>query len=252
VSTELSAYAGSTAVGRPAAQSSPDTSRLTGNDWSGRLHTWADLPAVVQGRYSEPALAEGVHQTVLSIGGVTHLLRQAWRSYGDRVVVLSLTQRPEVLPSGALRPVGQWALKTSVLHAAGPVVKTSATMDPGSDTATTDDGPAVATPARQARAALVFEYLPAKVRRSVERSVPNPLVWVGELSQWVEPGAPDRQDLVMLRHDAETAVVVKATRAGRGDLARLKWSVTEWVYALGSDRPQLGSATPDRLRLGRT
>lgn len=251
MSSELSAYTGSTALGRPAAQAGPDTSRsLAGVEFMARIHSWVDLPATVQDRYPELALAEGVHQSALSISGVTHLLRQAWKAYPDRVVVLNLTQRPQVLANG--RPVGQWALKTTVLHAAGPVVKTSATMHPGSDTATTDDGPAVAVPARQARAADVFGYLPAKVRRSVERAVPTPTVWVGELGQWVEPGAPDRQELVMLRHDDATAVVVKATRAGRGDLSRLNWGVTEWVYTLGSDLPQLGSSTPDRLRLGRT
>lgn len=250
MSREVSAYTGSTAVGRPAAQSVAGTSRLTGNDWSGRLHSWSDLPAVVQGRYPDPAFAEGVHQTALSIGGVTHLLRQAWKAYPDRIVVLSLTQRPEVLPSGALRPVGQWALKTSVLHAAGPVMKTSKAMGPGSDTAADDSGPGASIPARQARAAVVFDYLPSRVRSSVVRAVPTPLVWVGELSQWVEPGSPDRQDLVMLRHDDATAVVVKATRAGRGDLARADWNVTQYVYSLGSERLQLGSATPGRLRLG--
>lgn len=252
MSRELSAYTGSTAVGRPTQQSDPGTSRLTGTDWSGRLHTWADLPTVVQGRYPEPALVEGVQQVALSVGGVKRLVRQAFRAYPDRVVFLTLTQQPEVLPSDALKAVGQWALKTVVLRAAGPVVKTSKAMDPGSEeTASGTGGPdsGTRTPARQARAAVVFGYLPPLVRRSVERAVPTPLVWVGELAQFTDGGRSE-QTFVMLRHDASTAVVIKATRAGRGNLARVPWHITQYVYTLASDRLQVGSATADRLRLG--
>ena len=134
---------------------------------------------------------------------------------------------------------------------------------PGSSPARPAAGPETgaaapsAAPA-EAAAAQAWPFLPAAVRTGALRAVPVPTDWLGQLVQIAGPDRmPRSQEIVVLRRDERTALVIRATRellpapGSTADehaqaLARADWLVEQVTYRLRV-RPGLADSRPETL-----
>lgn len=271
MSAELTGYTGGRSIG--AARQAGAGGALSTQELSfdQDASTWDALPAGTRDgdRGRGEVLAESIDDATsysLRVDGVPHQVRTAWRAYPDRIF-LARAVRPLVSGTdGRSRPAGPWLAHDSATHTAvGSPTKTygvvPADVSP-SPSGIQVSGPQGAVPAEQRAALDVFSVLPPAVRAGAASAVPEPTTWLGGMSQFMVGAqqAPVRHTLQLLRMDAETAVVIVASRELAAHLrtadadtcaARLtvaSWDVTQYVYRLGERREQLGGRK--RLRIG--
>lgn len=206
----------------------------------------------------------------LTLDGHPHQVRSAWRAYTDRIFVARDVRALVDSGDGRKRPVGPWVNHdTRIVKAASEPVKTIGRVgaDVGAGTGgapASGSSPAATLPGDQRTAARAFSTLPGAVRASAARAVPEPTVWLGDLIQRTQGGAPVEHEVSLLRMDEARAVVLVATRtipehrraggelfaaAAPGMLEELAWDVTQVTYALGEAPPAIDGAR--RLRIGR-
>lgn len=229
---------------------------------------WADLPEPMRraARHRSPVVAEqaGTDEGLYRDEGRLVQVLRAWRAHRDRLYV-AVARRP----CGAdhdHRPVGPWEpvvlrrfdvqgeVRRRVGHVpAGstPDLVATATAEAVGPTAPPEP---VRTP-ETAGAAFAWPYLPEAVRTGAQRVVPLPEDWLGHLVQRADARRmPLSQEVVVLRRDAATAVVIRATRElapvrGRSATAHAQaLAATDWLVeqvVLTLTRPQ--RITADRL-----
>lgn len=224
--------------------------------FGGAAILWTDLPARSQraGRRSSVLVAESVSLDDALRLETGHVVQHAtaWRVYEDAVVLVEVIR--SVAPeSGGKRAVGPWKHHAAATRRAVSAPRRRRGVVPVADDLSR--GPRRGGPgAGDAAAPLAWGYLPAVVRTNAERLVPEPTVWLGELTQRSEGGCPQSQALAALRMSAERAVVVLATRElapipGAGveahvaAMARMPWLVEQVGLDLGD--------VAERTRLGR-
>lgn len=237
------------AQGGPAASTAPVS-------FDGTAVVWADLPERSRraGHRSGPLVAESVTLDGALRMETGHVIEHAtaWRAYEDAVVLVEVIR--SVAPeSGGRRAVGRWKHRGAVTRLAVSAPRRRRGVVPVADDLTR--GP---IPGGQGAAdldpPLAWAYLPAVVRSHAERLVPEPTVWLGELTQRSDEVRPRGQALTAIRMSTERALVVVATR----ELAPIPGASVEAHVAQMARRPwlveQVGLDLGDvveRARIGR-
>lgn len=218
--------------------------------------TWRDLPPASRAFGADPAaLTEGVREYTTfatNINGDPHQMRVAWRAYVDRIVVVRVVRPVFQGPDGTFRPVGGWRH-----HEAHTFTAASAPQRTHGPVATevlipttSEGGDAVGAGNREhEKATKVLSFLPARVQRTVTQAVPEPNIWAGVLIRGSVDDIPNEQILRMVRIGEMSAVVLAARRrlaephasvaVATSALDRAPWMVTQYVYELASQRPQV-------------
>jgi hypothetical protein len=200
--------------------------------FEGEHLTWSDLPAPTRraARHRTPVVVDQAvaDDTLYQLDADLVQVMRAWRAHRDRLY-LAVAYRVVQVHDEDVRPAGPWLPASLVQHDAvgeprrrvgwvppgdgsSPLSGRPGTAGAGSRVA--DAPPVPSAPPEHQAAARVWAYLPPPVRAGVARSVPMPDDWLGELVQTSSlRHLPLAQSIVMLRRDAETSVVIKATRS---------------------------------------
>lgn len=237
--------------------------------FEGAVPLWDDLPAATRAaaRHASPVVAEQAGTDAGLYRDTDRLVQvlRAWRAHRDRLYV-AVAQRPFRL-DGEPRPDGPWQhvslsrydVRGEARRRIGWVPAGTVPAPVHAPGAAAGDAGARTTPAHgpeAAGAADAWPYLPEAVRTGAQRVVPLPEDWLGHLVQHADAKRmPLSQEVVVLRRDAEAAVVIRATRElepapglspteqGRA-LAAADWLVEQVV--LTTTRPrQLTADRPD-------
>lgn len=229
------------------------TSSTAPVSFGGTTIAWTDLPRRSQreGRRSSVFVAEAVAPGRALRMETGHLIEQAtaWRAYEDAVVLVEVFR--SVAPeSRGRRRVGPWKHRRAVTRlATSPPRRRRGVVQVADDLRVGGVRGTGGTADREAP--LAWSYLPAVVRTHAERLVPDPTVWLGELTQQAVGGFPRSQGIHALRLSADRAVVVTATRElapipGAGveahvaQMARMPWLVEQVGLDLGDVTERVG------------
>lgn len=221
--------------------------------FDGELVTWKDLPAKTRRAVRRASLivAEAVqldHRPRVE-GGRAFEYATGWRVHEDAVVLAEVARPIAPVPTGGSRPVGPWEHRNARLwEAAGPPRRRRGVVDVADELGPGDRGAGgllAIVASGHGQAATAWSYLPQPVRTAAEGLVPEPAVWLGEITQISsEDRFPVRQDVRSLRMSADRAVVIVATRSlspirGAGvayhadQMARVPWLVEQVGLDLG-------------------
>jgi len=249
----------------------PKTSRSTQTvGFDAEVFSWGDLP--FRTRRDAPHIGPLVAEQAClddSLHPAGHELLQvlrAWRAHRDRVYV-AVAERPVVVGAQSLAGAGPWRPVHLEVHPSDdtpqrrigwvPAGVPGSSQHAPSAGSTADPVAPSASPAQSA-AAHAWPFLPAVVRDGALRTVPVPTDWLGQLVQRAGPDLlPRSQEIVVLRRDESTALVIRATRellpvpGSTVDqhpraLARADWLVEQVTYRLRA-RPGLERSRPDTL-----
>ena len=211
----------------------------------GRVWSWSDVPAPLErtARRRSTLVAQSAHLGEVALDDTGQLLQtlRAWRAHLDAVVVLVLVRPVVPAPDGDVLAAGPWRRhRLDVRPTVGPPRRRTGVVP--DDTAPAGHGGgtiAPPVPVAQVSGASSAVHLPAVVRSGMERLVPAPVWWLGQLVQHSSSGGlPSDHELTALRADGTRALVVQARRAvppvtGLGAdglarvLARVPWTVEQ-------------------------
>lgn len=226
--------------------------------FEGTVVLWRDLPLRTRraARRRSPIVAEAVQcDPRHRIEGARRLeYASGWRMHEDGVVLAEVAR--SIAPDGA-RALGAWEHRAvRVWEAAGPPQRRRGLVGVADeiDSRGRGAGELLGIVAHgHGPAAEAWRHLPQTVRTAAERLVPEPVVWLGEITQITgDDRLPLQQDIRSVRISAERAVAIVATRALspiRGakveyhveQMARAPWLVEQVGFDLraGSDRSLL-------------
>lgn len=204
--------------------------------------TWADLPGRTRRAATRPSplVSEAVQLTgIEDADGRSYQLATGWRVYDDAVVLAGVRRPLPPTWRAALGP-GRWEHeRVRSAPFVGPVRRRRGVVpvDGGATEPTESPETTPATNPAHAQAADAWRHLPAPVRAAAERLVPEPVVWLGAVTQvWVGRNPlPVSESVRVLRVSATRALLVVAerslsVRAGREVDARLaQLARTPWV-----------------------
>lgn len=206
----------------------------------GELITWADLPAETRRGAQRRAvmLAESVEPDPRVWQDASHPFQLAtgWRFHEDAVVVAQVRRPLEPRAGGDYRPTGPWQhMGVRSRTFAGPLRRRRGLVQVANELT---DKPPEHVPvgsATHASAAEAWTFLPAAVREAVERLVPEPDVWLGQITQRSIAEVPFAQSIQVLRMSDTRAVLIAADRSlptkvvGSPDERRAQLSRSPWV-----------------------
>ncbi|WP_456785921.1 hypothetical protein [Cellulomonas sp. P5_C5] len=250
----------------------PTTSRSTQTvGFDAEVFGWADLPVQTRrdAQHDSPVVAEQACSdgSLQQVGPEVLQVLRAWRAHRDRVYV-AVAARPVVVGGQSAVVAGPWRHVHLDRHESDGTpqrrigwvpagVPGSSPHAPAADGPVTDPAAPSASSA-QASAAQAWPFLPAVVRDGALRTVPVPTDWLGHVAQTTGPDLlPRSQEIVVLRRDERTALVIKATRellpqlGSTADehaqaLARADWLVEQVTYRLRVP-PGLAASRPATL-----
>jgi hypothetical protein len=226
----------------PAAGPSVSTAQVA---FEGRVWTWSDVPAAEERavRRRSVLVAEAAHlgEVAADRTGQQFQTLRAWRAHLDAVAVLVLVRPVVPGPDGTALPVGPWRRhQIEIRPTRGtPRRRTGVVPDDTDQPGPATAAPAPPVPVAQLSGSSAAAHLPAVVRSGMDRLVPAPVWWLGQLVQHTAAGGlPRDQELTTLRVDAARALVVTARRgvppiAGLDAtglaraLARVPWTVEQ-------------------------
>lgn len=249
----------------------PTTSRSTQTvGFEAEVFGWADLPAQTRrdARDDSPVVAEQAcaDDALYQVGRELLQVLRAWRAHRDRVYV-AVAERPVAVGEPSVVGAGPWRHVLLERHESDGTPRRRVGWVPagvpGSSHPAPAGGPATdpvapSAPPQHATAAQAWPFLPSAVRDGALCTVPVPTDWLGQLVQVAGPDRmPRSQEIVVLRRDERTALVIRATRElipapGRTAdeharaLARADWLVEQVTYRLRVP-PGLASTRPDAL-----
>jgi hypothetical protein len=227
-------------------------------EFGGEVFTWSSLPAESRraAKHRAPVLAEqvGADAGYEQRGPEVVQVLRGWRAHRDALLVVVAVRQVAPGRDGAV-PVGPWR-HVSVRRydvvgepkrrlgrvPAGVLPDRSVAAGPGRPASTPHHSP------QEASAAGAWPHLPAPVRQGLNRAVPVPVDWLGELAQHRGgERAVLSQAITMVRRDDARAVVVVATRerlltpglrpaVEEAALAGADWLVEQLTFELRAPR----------------
>lgn len=158
--------------------------------------------------------------------------RIGWRAWPSTIEITTAEREHTQIAQGKYKPAGDWMIEhREVYRVTQPPVKRVGQVPLDLATASSDTQPpadASGAPPEFPEGEAALAYLPAAVRSSVRNAVTDPKFFDGDLIQWSQGDTVDRLELSLLRADADTAVVVLATKKPSAD----SWTVTQVTYQL--------------------